>query len=58
MLSKIGILTSDEMDQIIDALDGNTDMSLMSLYKKGLFHITQEQEDGHTAIEIFLTDRL
>ncbi|MBW2967679.1 argininosuccinate lyase, partial [Candidatus Woesearchaeota archaeon] len=53
MLNKIGILTADELDSLTNALDG-----LQSLAAQGKFMIKQEQEDVHTAVEAFLTEKL
>jgi len=53
MLSKIGILNSDECDKLIKALD-----EIIELDSKGAFVINQEDEDCHTAIENYLTKKL
>lgn len=58
MLVKIGILTSDEGDKIVDMLIGDHDHSIINLHKNGQFSIQKEQEDGHTAIEDYLTQKL
>ena len=58
MLVKIGILTLDEGDTIVDMLVGDHNNSLMHLYTSGQFSIQKEQEDGHTAIEDYLTHKL
>jgi argininosuccinate lyase len=53
MLQEIGILDRDETDQLVTALN-----DLIILHGHGQFRILPEQEDGHTAIEEFLTGRL
>lgn len=53
MLNEIGILTASETDKLIAALN-----ELIILHGHGRFAILPEQEDGHTAIEDFLTSRL
>ena len=53
MLSKIGILNSDECDKLIKALD-----EIIELDSKEAFVINQEDEDCHTAIENYLTKKL
>lgn len=53
MLQEIGILDAGEAEQLIGGLK-----ELISLHSRGQFHIRPDQEDGHTAIEDFLTDRL
>lgn len=53
MLQEIGILDSGETEKLIDALN-----ELISLHKQGQFKIQPNQEDGHSAIEEFLTGRL
>jgi len=53
MLQEIGILTPDETRKLVDTLRELTD-----LHGKGEFRIQPNQEDGHTAIEEFLTGRL
>jgi argininosuccinate lyase len=51
MLAKQGILTTDELAQL------NTGLTqIHQLWEKGEFKVTPEQEDGHTAIEQFLTE--
>ncbi len=51
MLYKIKILTSKELSILLRALN-----SILTLWKKGKFKIKKEQEDGHTAIEAYLTE--
>jgi len=53
MLKEIGILGADETEQLIVALN-----ELIILHGHGQFQIQPNQEDGHTAIEEFLTGRL
>lgn len=53
MLKEIGILGADETEQLIAALN-----ELIILHGHGQFQIQPNQEDGHTAIEEFLTGRL
>ena len=52
MLRKINILTPRELGVLLKGLD-----EIMSLYKKMQFKIEKDQEDGHTAIEAFLTEK-
>ena len=52
MLRKINILTPKELGVLLKGLD-----EIMSLYNKLEFKIDKTQEDGHTAIEAFLTER-
>ncbi|MCX6752447.1 MAG: argininosuccinate lyase [Candidatus Nomurabacteria bacterium] len=51
MLHKIKILTSKELNILLGGLD-----EILSLLKEGKFKIEKSQEDGHTAIEAFLTE--
>ena len=51
MLHKIKILSKKELDTLLVGLD-----KILSLWKKGEFKINKAQEDGHTAIESFLTE--
>lgn len=53
MLAKIGILTKEESSQLVQELD-----CLVELVRKGEFVIKPDQEDCHTAIEVFLTSKL
>ena len=53
MLQEIGILDAVEAEQLIAALN-----DLVNLHSAGQFHIQPDQEDGHSAIEEFLTGRL
>jgi len=52
-LHKAGILTREEADKLVEKLK-----SIIALDEKGDFIITQEQEDCHTAIENYLTEKL
>jgi len=52
MLKKIGVLTSSELIKLKKGLN-----EILNLWHKGKFIITQGQEDGHTAIEIYLTEK-
>jgi argininosuccinate lyase len=53
MLGEIGILTSAESESLGAALN-----DLIILHGNGQFQIRPDQEDGHTAIEDFLTGKL
>jgi argininosuccinate lyase len=53
MLQEIGILDAVEAEQLIAALN-----DLVNLHSAGQFQIQPNQEDGHSAIEEFLTGRL
>jgi len=50
MLSSIGVLTTDEADRLVHALD-----EIIQRWRKGDFVIAPEEEDCHTAIERELT---
>ena len=52
MLQKINVLTKDELNKLERGLN-----EILALWQKGKFIISQEQEDGHTAIEIYLTKK-
>jgi argininosuccinate lyase len=52
-LERIGILSSDECRQLLEELD-----HLSVLFENGEFLLDSRFEDGHGAIEYFLTDRL
>jgi len=52
-LSRIGVLTEAEFNQLREAFQ-----ALLRAYQKGDFRVTVSDEDVHTAIERFLTDRL
>ncbi len=52
MLHKIELLTGDERDTLVSGLE-----KIIDLHSKGEFVITPEEEDGHTAIERWLTDQ-
>src|SRR3989344_5409098 len=51
MLKKIKILNSKELSILLIGLN-----KILSLWKKGEFKIDKSQEDGHTAIEAYLTE--
>lgn len=53
MLKEIGILDSDEAEKLVQSLN-----EIINLHSRGQFSIQPNQEDGHTAIEEFLTGRL
>ncbi|MCX6223849.1 MAG: argininosuccinate lyase [Bacteroidia bacterium] len=53
MLQEIGILTASETEKLIAALN-----ELIILHGRGRFQVRPDQEDGHTAIEDFLTSLL
>ncbi len=53
MLAKVGILSKAEAERLVKALD-----QLRQLAEDGKFEIRQDQEDCHTAIEQWLTERL
>ena len=52
MLQKIKILTAKELEVLLHGLD-----EILSLWKMGKFKIDKSQEDGHTAIEAYLTEK-
>ena len=51
MLHKIKIISAKELAQAITGLN-----KILSLWKAGKFKIDKSQEDGHTALEAFLTE--
>ncbi len=51
MLLKIGIINNNELTELEQGLN-----EIQNLYDKGKFIITQDQEDGHTAIEQYLSE--
>jgi argininosuccinate lyase len=53
MLNKVGVLRDDELEQLQQSF-----AKLQDLVKSGKFIVRAEQEDCHTAIEMFLTDEL
>lgn len=53
MLSSIGILADEEYTQIADTLD-----TLHKEWQEHTFTVGPEHEDGHTAIELYLTQKL
>lgn len=52
MLQKIGVLTAEELQTLKTALT-----EIEELWKKGEFKVTPSQEDGHTAIEQYITEK-
>lgn len=52
-LENAGILSAEEAAMLQDGLD-----SIYRLWKSGEFEIKPEHEDGHTAIELWLTEQL
>jgi argininosuccinate lyase len=53
MLAKIGILTQEEISKLEKALE-----EIKILAEENQFEIKKEWEDGHTAIESYLTEKL
>ncbi|MCL2037752.1 argininosuccinate lyase [Candidatus Saccharibacteria bacterium] len=53
MLQKIGILSKNESNKISETLD-----ELLKKWQSGQFKIAKELEDGHSAIELYLTEKL
>ncbi len=53
MLAAVKLITAKECKQLVAALD-----DLHGLWQKGRFTVTHEHEDGHTAIELYLTETL
>lgn len=51
MLNKIKILNTKELSMLLEGLK-----KILVLWKAGKFKIAKEQEDGHTAIEAYLTE--
>jgi argininosuccinate lyase len=52
MLCKIGVITKDEAEQAKKALH-----EIRDLWTAGKFEVTRSQEDGHTAIEQYMTEK-
>eukprot|EP00435_Cladocopium_sp_Y103_P038213 s1479_g10.t1 len=52
MLQKIGVLTAEELQTLKTALK-----EIEELWKKGDFKVSPSQEDGHTAIEQYITEK-
>src|SRR3989344_5904633 len=52
MLHKIKILTAKELKVLLHGFK-----KILSLWEAGKFKIDKSQEDGHTAIEAFLTEQ-
>lgn len=53
MLASVGLLTKSELKQLIKTLEG-----LYEEWFSGTFKVLPAHEDGHTAIELYLTDKL
>ena len=53
MLTKIGLLTQDELDRLLPALD-----EIASTIARGEFRIDNGVEDVHSQVELMLTERL
>ncbi|HID10807.1 MAG TPA: argininosuccinate lyase [Candidatus Latescibacteria bacterium] len=53
MLSEAGILTEGEFRRLKEGL-----VEVLELHRRGEFEVRREQEDVHTAVEEFLTERL
>ena len=53
MLAKVGLLTAKERDRLLGGL-----RSVLKDFAAGKFSITPSEEDVHTAVEEYLTDRL
>ncbi len=53
MLASIGVITEKEAEDLNDSL-----RDIISLHADGKFSIRKDQEDGHTAIELYLVDKL
>lgn len=52
MLQKIGVLTAPELETLKKAL-----AEISKLWHEGKFQVTRSQEDGHTAIEQYITEK-
>merc|ERR1711957_569018 len=48
----VGVITADEVATLRTAL-----AEIDELWRKGEFKVTREQEDGHTAIEQYITEK-
>ncbi|MBN2423104.1 argininosuccinate lyase [Candidatus Woesearchaeota archaeon] len=53
MLDKIGILNKNELDRLVKCLN-----EIIELDKKGRFILTKSDEDVHTKVENYLTEKL
>ena len=53
MLASIGVVSSDEYDKLSSSLD-----DLYDDWTSGAFILADTHEDGHTAIELYLTEKL
>lgn len=52
MLKSIGILSEPELEKLLQGLN-----QILGDWKKGKFVLSEEDEDGHSAIEFYLTER-
>ena len=52
MLAKIGVITDDELKMALTGFD-----EILDKHEKGEFNIDPSQEDSHTAIEWYLTEK-
>eukprot|EP00928_Gymnodinium_smaydae_P061471 TRINITY_DN45534_c0_g1_i1.p1 TRINITY_DN45534_c0_g1~~TRINITY_DN45534_c0_g1_i1.p1 ORF type:complete len:439 (+),score=102.30 TRINITY_DN45534_c0_g1_i1:67-1317(+) len=52
MLKDIGVLTAEEAETLRKAL-----AEILALWKEGKFKVSPSQEDGHTAIEQYITEK-
>ncbi len=53
MLAEVGLLTQDELEGLKGGL-----RDVLKAFEAGTFTITRDQEDVHTAVEAFLTEKL
>jgi argininosuccinate lyase len=53
MLAIIGVITDQEAEDLKDKLE-----EIISLHAEHKFYIADDQEDGHTAIEMYLVEKL
>ncbi len=53
MLGKVGLITEEESQQLVETLK-----EIATLHENGEFGLEQKNEDCHTAIEHYLTDKL
>lgn len=53
MLNKIGVIDDDELERIVKVLE-----EIIELSREGKFKISVEDEDSHTKIENYLTEKL
>ena len=52
MLNSIGVLTEDDLSSLMAGID-----EILELHGRGEFDIREQDEDCHTAIENFLTEK-